>query len=86
VGGKRLRLIDADSFKKFLQALVKAGAPYEDVIGLLDREKTAYDVENVVSDMKSKSRKMSTSYIPHKYYRAIGTRSCESIIRKGGVD
>lgn len=37
-----MRLIDADSFKSFLQALVKAGAPYDDVITLLDKEKTAY--------------------------------------------
>lgn len=34
-----MRLIDADSFKSFLQALVKAGAPYDDVITLLDKEK-----------------------------------------------
>lgn len=81
-----MRLIDADSFKSFLQALVKAGAPYEDVISLLDREKTAYDVEKVISNMKAKSRKIDTVSVPHKYYRAIGTRVCESIIRKGGVD
>lgn len=43
-----MRLIDADAFKEFLQALVKAGAPYEDVISLLDREKTVYDVDKVV--------------------------------------
>ena len=66
--------------------LVKAGAPYEDVISLLDKEKTAYDIENVVVEMKAKSRKMDTVSVPHKYYRAIGTRVCESIIRKGGVD
>lgn len=81
-----MRLVDADNFKKFLQALVKAGAPYEDVINLLDREKTAYDIENVIAEMKVKSRKMSTIKTPHKFYRAIGTRVCESIIRKGGVD
>lgn len=81
-----MRLIDADSFKSFLQALVKAGAPYEDVISLLDRERTVYDVEKVISNMKAKSRKMDTVSVPHKYYRAIGTRVCESIIRKGGVD
>ena len=79
-----MRLVDADSFKSFLQALVKAGAPYEDVISLLDKEKTAYDIESVITE--TKSRKMSTIKVPHKYYRAIGTRVCESIIRKGGVD
>jgi len=52
----------------------------------LDKEKTAYDIENVVAEMKAKSRKMDTVSVPHKYYRAIGTRACESIIRKGGVN
>lgn len=39
------RLIDADDFKKFLQALCKSGAPYENVIQLLDKQPTAYDIE-----------------------------------------
>lgn len=81
-----MRLIDADSFKSFLQALVKAGAPYEDVISLLDKEKTAYDIENVIVEMKAKSRKMNTASVPYKYYRVIGTRVCESVIRKGGIN
>lgn len=34
------RLIDAEDFKKFLQALCDAGAPHEDVIGLLDKQPT----------------------------------------------
>ena len=55
-----MRLIDADSFKSFLQALVKAGAPYDDVITLLDKEKTAYYPEKTIAEIKKKSRKMST--------------------------
>lgn len=47
-----MRLIDADAFKEFLQELVKAGAPYEDVISLLDREKTVYDVDKVVEQLE----------------------------------
>lgn len=47
-----MRLIDADSFKRFLQALCKAGAPYEEVIQLLDKEPTAYDIEKVVKDIE----------------------------------
>lgn len=43
-----MRLIDADDFKKFLRALCKAGAPYEEVIQLIDRQPTAYDVNRVV--------------------------------------
>lgn len=43
-----MRLIDADDFKKFLLELCKAGAPYEDVIQLIDRQPTAYDVNKVM--------------------------------------
>lgn len=52
----------------------------------VENEPIAYDIEKVISEMKAKSRKMDTVSVPHKYYRAIGTRVCESIIRKGGVD
>ena len=45
------RLIDADDFKKFLQALCKAGAPYEDVVQLLDNQPTAFDTEKVVEQL-----------------------------------
>lgn len=48
------RLIDADDFKKFLQALCKAGAPYEEVVQLLDKQPTAYDVEKVVAELEQK--------------------------------
>lgn len=81
-----MRLIDADDFKNFLKALTDAGAPYEEVIKLLDRQETAYDVDMVVKKMKEKSREMTTTKVPHKYYRAIGTRVCERVIRKGGND
>lgn len=47
-----MRLIDADDFKKFLQALCKAGAPYEEVVQLLDKQPTAYSVERVVAELK----------------------------------
>jgi hypothetical protein len=46
-----VRLIDANSFKRFLQALCKAGAPYEEVIQLLDKEPTAFDAKNVVKEL-----------------------------------
>ena len=47
-----MRLIDADDFKKFLQALCEAGAPYEEVVQLLDNQPTAYDVEKVVAELE----------------------------------
>lgn len=56
------------------------------IIRGVENEPIAYDVEKVISEMKAKSRKMDTVSVPHKYYRAIGIRVCESIIRRGGVD
>lgn len=56
------------------------------IIRGVENEPIAYDVEKVISEMKAKSRKIVTVSIPHKYYRAIGTRVCESIIRRCGVN
>lgn len=47
------RLIDADDFKKFLQALCEAGAPYEEVVQLLDKQPTAFDTEKVVEKLET---------------------------------
>lgn len=46
------RLIDAEAFKKFLQALYKAGAPYDGVIELIESQPTAYDIEKVVEQLE----------------------------------
>lgn len=56
------RLIDAEHFKRFLQALCKAGAPYDGVIQLLDKEPTVYEIDIVKKGLKEL-----------KQYRAIGT-------------
>ena len=48
-----MRLIDADDFKRFMQALCKAGAPYESVVELLDKQPTAYDIDKVVEELDS---------------------------------
>ena len=45
-----MRLIDADSFKKFLTKLYEAGAPYDGIIELLDKQPTAYDIEHKCKD------------------------------------
>lgn len=56
------------------------------IIRGVENEPIAYNVEKVIDEIKRKSRKMSTIKVPHKYYRAIGTRVCEDIIRKGVSD
>jgi len=54
-----MRLIDADGFKNFLQALVKAGAPYDDVISLLDKN----CVSNINSYLTSFSKQIGLAMI-----------------------
>ena len=89
-----MRLIDADSFKEFLQALVKAGAPYEEVIKLLDREKTAYDVDKVVERLKSElsfsEKERCAEESPLQFYEAKGytrgTAVALEIVKSGGIE
>lgn len=50
-----MRLIDADDFKKFMQALCKAGSPYESFIELLDKQTTAYDIGKVVKELEERT-------------------------------
>jgi len=66
------RLIDADDFKKFLQALCNAGAPYEEVIQLLDKQPTAYDVDAVVAEIEE--------------LRVDDNYDCIDIVKRGGVE
>ena len=79
------RLVDADDFKRFLQALCKAGAPYEEVIQLLDKQPTAYDVDNVVSKIRRYSgngyRDVDGDYVPPM----IEIKYAIEIIREGSV-
>ena len=53
-----MRLIDADDFKKFMQALCKAGSPYESFIELLDKQTTAYSVDKVVKKLEKKKEEV----------------------------
>lgn len=73
------RFIDADDFKKFLQALCKAGAPYSEVIQLLDRQSTAYDVEKVIAQIEEE-----------KFGRCDDSKRvlgyAQEYVRKGGVE
>ena len=52
-----MRLIDADDFKKFMQALCNTGSPYESVVELLDKQSTAYDIDKVVKELESELKK-----------------------------
>lgn len=80
-----MRLIDADDFSHFMSELEAAGAEnvsFDDLKRFIDRQATAFDIEEVIKEIYGSSRKMSTIKVPHTYYRAIGTRKCEDIIRK----
>lgn len=76
-----MRLIDADAFKEFLQALVKAGAPYEEVIKLLDREKTAYNVDKVVEKLVFQTSGLTT-WAEDEAYK-LGIEKAIEIVRLG---
>ena len=81
------RLIDAERFKRFLQALCKAGAPYDDVIQLLDKEPTAYDIDKVVAELEEETK----WYIAGKgtmnwNEKAINKEKAIEIVRKGGIE
>lgn len=83
-----MRLIDADSFKRFLQALCKAGAPYEEVIQLLDKEPTAYDVKKVVEEIEI-DRQVDFNYHIRTDYRFLINDIYDKTVqkvRKGGIN
>jgi len=90
----KVRLVDAVSFISFMKNYQKEVAAtgtdgeynlLERIIRGMENEPTAYDPDNVITEIEEKSRVMSTKDLPHKYHRAIGTRVCEEIIRRGGV-
>lgn len=82
------RYIDADDFKKFLQALCNAGAPYEEVIQLLDKQPTAYDVEAKVAELESKlchEAEVGKGYCDGECESCVATKAIE-IVRSGGKE
>lgn len=87
-----MRLVNADSIISFMrdwQAEVTDDRTcniLDMIIRGVENEPTAFDLESVLNEINAKARTMSTSDVPHKYYKAIGTRICEEIIRRGGVD
>lgn len=83
-----VRLVDANRFKRFLQALCKAGAPYDEVIQLLDKEPTAYDVEKVIAELEERTFEADV-IMPlgdvMKNRKLIESGNANDIVRKGGV-
>lgn len=87
------RLIDAEHFKRFLQALCKTGAPYNDVIQLLDKEPTAYDTSKVVEDLEEERMRYfitiantGDASLDIAYKEVTGAiNQAIGIVRKGGI-
>lgn len=79
-----MRLIDADSFKRFLQALCKAGAPYYDVIQLLDKEPTAYDISKVVAELEDMMPFCPTNSLDERTEQVL--LDAIEIVKRGGVE
>ena len=77
-----MRLIDADDFKKFMQALCKSGAPYGCVVDLLDTQPTAYDIDKVVEELELHSFELGTDTLPAHYVRL---NEAIEIVKQGGV-
>ena len=81
-----MRLIDEEVLMNEIRETITEQSSTFDWMNLIHRQPVAYDVDKVVEQMKESSRKMVTSKFPHKYYRAIGTRKCEQIVRAGGKE
>lgn len=79
------RLIDAERFKRFLQALCKAGAPYDDVIQLLDKEPTAYDIDAVVAELEN-FKINGTNLDKADYNWNLALIEAIETVKKGGVE
>lgn len=83
-----MRLIDADEFKKFLTKLYEAGAPYDGIIELLDKQPTAYDVDKVVEQLEEKELNCLKKDVitSNKRYRhmAYAFRQAIGVVKGGG--
>lgn len=83
-----MRLIDADSLKKFLTKLYEAGAPYDGIIELLDKQPTAYDVDKVVEQLEEKELNCLKKDVitSNKRYRhmAYAFRQAIGVVKGGG--
>lgn len=67
--------------------VIPIGTSYHsELIGCIEHQPTAYDVDKVVEHVEKKAMKMSTAKPPHTYMRAIGTKEAVKIIRGGRMD
>ena len=84
-----MRLIDADDFKKFMQALCKAGSPYESFIELLDKQTIAYDIDKVVEELESFAKlaedRWTNGTSKHAYQEHKCWVKAIEIVKHGGV-
>lgn len=86
-----MRLIDADVLINDLEIQKGKCDKLTDIVkivetqALVDVQPTAYDAEKVIEQIRSEAQLMSEAQLPHKYYKAIGTKKARAIIRKGGV-
>jgi hypothetical protein len=81
-----MRLIDADSFKKFLTKLYEAGAPYDGIIELLDKQPTAYDVDKVVEELGKKQNNKGFGGTIQEIFYDLGLEDAIEIVKGGEVN
>ena len=78
-----MRLIDVDAlFEELNNKQIPWNRSINDIIMA---QPTAYDVEKVVEQIRSEAQLMSEAQLPHRCYKAIGSKKVRAIIRKGGV-
>ena len=53
---------------------------------MIDNQPTAFNVDAVVEQIRSEAQLMSEAQLPHRCYKAIGSKKVRAIIRKGGVN
>lgn len=80
------RLVDAEDFRKFLWTLTMAGAPYDGVIELLDRQPTAYDPDKVVEQLEDYNmwRELLIYELTHREREII--KKAIEIVKGGGIN
>lgn len=81
-----MRLIDADSFKKFLTKLYEAEAPYDGIIELLDKQPTAYDVDKVMEQLGKKQNNKGFGGTLQEMFYDSGLKDAIEIVKGGGID
>lgn len=74
-----MRLVDADDFKKFLEALCKAGAPYHEVVELLDKQPTAFDIQKVCQQLFMESEDVRGDSMIELY-------AAQEIVERRGIE